>query len=100
MFVGDATLAFQNLLLNFDNSYTRSPLQYADSRTSNAFQSLSESPNFEFQMWFKTFFFVFHVEMYTESVVHSGLKIKPKKSHIKTLMRSFPTVDVVLVKSK
>ena len=80
MFVGDATLAFQNLLLllNFDNSYTRSPLQYADSRTSNAFQSLSESPNFEFQMWFKTFFFVFHVEMYTESVVHSGLKIKPK----------------------
>ena len=88
MFVGDATLAFQNLLLllNFDNSYTRSPLQYADSRTSNAFQSLSESPNFEFQMWFKTFFFVFHVEMYTESVVHSGLKIKPKKSHIKTLV--------------
>ena len=80
MFVGDATLAFQNLLLllNFDNSYTRSPLQYADSRTSNAFQSLSESPNFEFQMWFKTFFFVFHVEMYTENVVHSGLKIKPK----------------------
>lgn len=80
MFVGDATLAFQNLLLllNFDNSYTRSPLQYADSRTSNAFQSLSESPNFESQMWFKTFFFVFHVERYTESVVHSGLKIKPK----------------------
>ena len=37
--------------------------------------------NFEFQMWFKTsLFFVFHVEMYIESGVHSGLKIKQKVS--------------------